>query len=431
MRKIKILYDAKVIVDCGAKTGIFNVSYNILLYLSKINQLEISLFANKEDTNKIKSRKDLDYLWKYKVFNTWDFSQKFEKIVRKLNIKTKIDLYKKIICFICTPLFLFFIILQKAALVINKKRNKIELNKYDIFFSPHFGFPEVIINNKKIIKFIILYDTTPVLFPMYFDQSIMAFYNSIISTLDKSTYCLCISLSTKNDFIKFFGNNLSVEKMFVTYISTAFNMQPYYNKNNFNVISKKYNLPELNNKLNYFFSLGTIEPRKNHMHIIKCFINFVTKNNIDDLYLIIVGQIWENFKDEFYNFFNSISDKIKSKIIILGYVESDEDINSLLSNSLAFVYLSQYEGFGMPPLEAMQAGTPVITSNNSSIPEVVGDAGIMIDYDSEVQCIKAFEDIYFNENLRVLYIKKGLERTKMFSWENTANKIVSIFNNVI
>jgi glycosyltransferase involved in cell wall biosynthesis len=78
----------------------------------------------------------------------------------------------------------------------------------------------------------------------------------------------------------------------------------------------------------------------------------------------------------------------------------------------------------MPPLEAMQAGVPVITSNNSSLPEVVGDAAITIDYDNEDQCIKAFEDLYFNETLRNSYIQKGLERAKLFSWEKTA-KIIS------
>jgi glycosyltransferase involved in cell wall biosynthesis len=80
----------------------------------------------------------------------------------------------------------------------------------------------------------------------------------------------------------------------------------------------------------------------------------------------------------------------------------------------------------MPPLEAMQAGTPVITSNNSSLPEVVGDAAIMIDYNSEEQCIRAFEDLYFNENLRKEYITKGLEQAKRFSWERTVDKMCDI-----
>jgi glycosyltransferase involved in cell wall biosynthesis len=77
----------------------------------------------------------------------------------------------------------------------------------------------------------------------------------------------------------------------------------------------------------------------------------------------------------------------------------------------------------MPPLEAMMAGTPVITSNNSSLPEVVGDAAITIEYNNEDQCIKAFEDLYFNEDLRKHYIAQGLERAKLFSWEKTVRSM--------
>ena len=74
----------------------------------------------------------------------------------------------------------------------------------------------------------------------------------------------------------------------------------------------------------------------------------------------------------------------------------------------------------------MQAGTPVITSNNSSLPEVVGEAAITIDCDSEEQCIKAFEDLYFNEKLRNEYIEKGLERATLFSWEKTTANMTNI-----
>lgn len=84
----------------------------------------------------------------------------------------------------------------------------------------------------------------------------------------------------------------------------------------------------------------------------------------------------------------------------------------------------------MPPLEAMQAGTPVICSNNSSLPEVVGDAAVLLTYDDEAAVLKAFEDFYFNENLRDEYIVKGIERAKMFSWEKCVNQMFSIMERV-
>ncbi|MFQ6726808.1 MAG: glycosyltransferase, partial [Alphaproteobacteria bacterium] len=88
----------------------------------------------------------------------------------------------------------------------------------------------------------------------------------------------------------------------------------------------------------------------------------------------------------------------------------------------------QYEGFGMPPLEAMKCGCPVITSNNSSLPEVVGDAGIMIDWDSDEQHITAYEKYYFDKKYRDSMAKKGLERSKQFSWDKTVDIIINDIN---
>jgi glycosyltransferase involved in cell wall biosynthesis len=105
------------------------------------------------------------------------------------------------------------------------------------------------------------------------------------------------------------------------------------------------------------------------------------------------------------------------------------DASTLVENMISEVRggifnVAYYERFGMPPLEAMQAGTPVICSNNSSLPEVVGDAAITIDCDSEEQCIKAFEDLYFNENIRKEYIARGIERAKFFSWRKTGKLMI-------
>ena len=101
---------------------------------------------------------------------------------------------------------------------------------------------------------------------------------------------------------------------------------------------------------------------------------------------------------------------------------------ALYSGAEWFVYTSQYEGFGLPPLEAMKCGCPVITSNNSSLPEVVGDAGIMIDWDSDEQHIAAYEKYYMDKKYRDEMAKKGLEHAKIFSWEKTVDIIIKTIN---
>ncbi len=121
----------------------------------------------------------------------------------------------------------------------------------------------------------------------------------------------------------------------------------------------------------------------------------------------------------------------EDKVRLLGYV-ADEDVNTLYSNSLFFTYVSLYEGFGMPPLEAMSAGVPVVTSNTSALPEVVGDAAITLDPTDKDAIIKAYEAFYFNPELREECIQKGLERAKMFSWDKMykiiSDKILEVLN---
>ena len=136
-----------------------------------------------------------------------------------------------------------------------------------------------------------------------------------------------------------------------------------------------------------------------------------------DLCFVLGGTFWKNYEGAYEDLLKEL-DVPPGRILTIGYVD-DNDVAGLLSNAHWLVYTSKYEGFGMPPLEAMQCGCPVITSNNSSLPEVVGDAGLMIDCDSEEQHIQAYEQYYFDHELRNANILKGLERSKNFTWETT------------
>ena len=185
-------------------------------------------------------------------------------------------------------------------------------------------------------------------------------------------------------------------------------------------IRNKYNIPS---GKKYVFSLCSLEPRKNVVRIVRSFLKFVEKNKIDDLVLLVGGAVWTSFE--------KILEKESVKwnreqIVQTGYID-DDDLPVLYSNAEWFVYTSQYEGFGLPPLEAMRCGCPVITSNNSSLPEVVGDAGLLIDWDSDEQHIDTYEKYYYNESLRKECGCKGLERAKMFSWKKTVDKMMDGF----
>lgn len=150
------------------------------------------------------------------------------------------------------------------------------------------------------------------------------------------------------------------------------------------------------------------------------FVQFVQKNNIEDLVFVLGGSAWKAFLP----MLEAELGEIPQGLVIKACYIDDKDLAALYSGAEWFVYTSQYEGFGLPPLEAMQCGCPVITANNSSLPEVVGNSGIMIDWDSDEQHIAAYENYYFDDELRRNNAKAGIERAKLFSWDKCADIMI-------
>ncbi len=192
-------------------------------------------------------------------------------------------------------------------------------------------------------------------------------------------------------------------------------------------IKRRYNLP---NK--FILYLGTLEPRKNIEGIISAYDVLRRKNNLpaqagelDEVKLIIAGGRGWKSKNILKQWQSS---DYKDDIIFLGYVESEDKIY-LYNLASVFVYPSFYEGFGYPPLEAMACGLPVITSFSSSLPEVVGEAAIMIDPYNINQIAEAIRQVLTDYELRDGLIKKGLERAKQFSWAKAAGEYLEVFNN--
>lgn len=293
------------------------------------------------------------------------------------------------------------------------------LSGYNAFISPIEAIPECIRQYPEISCYTILYDITPLLFNNYFEFANVDWFMKLVKTLNNLDYYFSISDNTKNDFLKYFPE-LYADNIKTIPISTNQDYKIDRDPNHLIKIKEKYNIPT---DKKYLFSLCTLEPRKNLIRAVKNFITFIEKNNIDDLVFVLGGGAWDGFIEKFEKEVPEF-EKYKDKIVKAGYVD-DEDLGILYSNAEWFVYTSQYEGFGMPPLEAMKCGCPVITSNNSSLPEVVGDAGIMIDFDSDEQHVEAYEKYYFNNDYKNEMAQKGLERSKLFSWDKTVEIIIN------
>lgn len=170
---------------------------------------------------------------------------------------------------------------------------------------------------------------------------------------------------------------------------------------------------QLNLPKSFILAVGTIEPRKNLSRLIKAF-NQIT-GYYKHVHLVIVGaKGWQ------YSEIINEANKNKDKIHFLGYIET-EQLVALYSLAAFFVFPSLYEGFGIPPLEAMQCGCPVITSNSSSLPEVVADAAVKISPDDVDSLKKALLQMIENPELSKKYKKEGLLQAKKFSWAKSAD----------
>jgi glycosyltransferase involved in cell wall biosynthesis len=429
MKPIKILFDASFIFaqdnnsKKGNRTGIFWVTYNILLQFKQSPLYKITLYTTQK-SRFYKKNECKHFLTSFPCIYLPDEKRLLknieihkEKINKTKNIFIISLRFLKILKNVC---YLHLIKIKRATL---SKAS----SKFDIFFSPFSPMPGIIKEKSSMVSFNILYDCIPILEKSY-DPLSMDFFQEIIQNLNKETYYFCISECTRKDFLRIAPAQLDERKVFVTPIATSQIFSPNYNKTILLKALKKYGITQKTNDF-FIFSLCNIDPRKNLIFTIKCFIKFIEKHKIDNLYFYLGGGHFQTYIDKFRQEISDFSD-YQDKIILLGYID-DEDVNILYSNSLFFTFLSQYEGFGLPPLEAMQAGTPVICSNNSSLPEVVGDAAITITYNDEAACIKAFEDLYFNGDLRKHYIEKGLERAKLFSWEKTFNLMSEVIAKVL
>lgn len=249
-----------------------------------------------------------------------------------------------------------------------------------------------------------VYDMITELYPAIYDPSGYE-VNLKKKTIKSSDFIICISENTKKDLIELYS--IPEEKIQVIYIATDFHIKMSYG-------------PEETSAQPYFLYVGSREAAyKNFFGLIETFAKLF--NTDSEICLAVVGAKF-NIAEERY--INEL--KLSRKIINYGYV-SDNHLAKLYRQSLAFVYPSLYEGFGIPPLEAMACGGLVVAANRASIPEVVGDAAILFDPDVKDELTLILEQIAKGFVRREDFLAKGLVRATMYSWEKTASQTVNLY----
>ena len=279
-------------------------------------------------------------------------------------------------------------------------------DKPDVFFSPtHYG-PKF----SPMQTAISIMDLSFLHFPsLFIKKDLYQLTNWTKASALKAKKIFTISDFSKSDIIKSY--KVSEGKVVVTHLG----IKPTLG-------TKVLNMTDLNKKFGikgkYILFVGTLQPRKNITKLIEAF----SKLKQNDISLVIVGK-----KGWLYDEILAAPTKydVKERTKFLEFV-SNEDLPSLYKNALCFVLPSLYEGFGLPVLEAMKFGCPVITSNVSSLPEAGGDAALYFDPENVDDISKKIEEIISDEKLRQDMIKKGYNQIKKFSWEKTAKETLSV-----
>ena len=296
------------------------------------------------------------------------------------------------------------------------------LKSADLYHSPFYLIPASLRAHPNLKRVLTIYDLIPVMFPHFFDGKMETFFREILSSIDPDTWITCISQSTKDDLCNYLPD-LDPDKVFVTHLAASDFFYPCREIDTLSRIREKYGIPDGP----YILSLCTLEPRKNISQVIRSFVQLVAQERLNDLSLVLVGtKGWD-----FDGIFNEI-DKggIGDRIIVTGYVP-DADLAPLYSGAMMFAYVSHYEGFGLPPLEAMQCGVPVVTSNTSSLPEVVGTAGIMVAPDDTDTLCHEMLRLYRSEQVRQEMSHDSLLQARKFSWERCAEETIAVYRTAL
>jgi glycosyltransferase involved in cell wall biosynthesis len=294
----------------------------------------------------------------------------------------------------------------------------------DIFHSGYHALPSTTKGVKGLRRFLTVYDLIPVLKPHLFADGVSVvirqIFQSMLQSIGPEDFVLTISESTKADLCSYLP--IDPSHVFVSPLAAAPELfYPVQAGAAIDAVRARHGIP---GGCQYLLSVNTLEPRKNMEHAIRCFSALLQAEQIRDLYFVLVGT--NGWRHEQILEAATNGNLAGDRIIVTGYLP-DQELAPLYSGALAFVYPSLYEGFGLPPLEAMQCGTPVIASNTSSLPEVVGDAGIMVSPTDADALSQAMRDLYQQPELRTASGTRAIERAKLFSWNAYTDKVVAAY----
>ncbi|TWU01348.1 glycosyltransferase family 4 protein [Neorhodopirellula pilleata] len=413
---MKVLYDASVLgaarISQKGRTGVYRVVNEIARYLIARDDIDLSwtAFGNHNHLDDVieMSRSDPEMAAPV-VASIWR-RHCLDLLAKPLNRIAASHLYRLV-----APILPAVDELKKRA-TFNEKL----LEGFDVLHSPFGKLPDGE-PGKGPVRVITVYDLIAIRFPSLFENGISLQIEATIQSILPSDWVLCISEATRLDLLDY-RRDLNPDRVRVTPLAAGDCFRPCEDEIQINQVRIKYGIPA---GASYFLSVCTLEPRKNLRHLIRVFErNYMAFPQ--NTYLVLVGATGWHLDE----LMRDIESSPIGRVLPTGYVP-DEDLAPLYSGAIAFVYVSLYEGFGLPPLEAMKCGTPTITSDNSSLPEVVGDAGIMVPANCEESLAAAMQQLASAPEVCTDLSQKGLDRALLFSWERCGQQTVQTYYDAI
>jgi glycosyltransferase involved in cell wall biosynthesis len=280
-----------------------------------------------------------------------------------------------------------------------------------LYHSPYYLMPY----RPGVPTVLTAYDVIPLIYPQYYTAAQrLIFRVAHALALRTARVVLAISEATKRDLVQHFGTD--AKKISVTPLAADARFTPQ-SASAIQVVREKYRLPD-----QYALYFGSNKPHKNLARLVTAFANF--QRPTSNIHLIIAGS-WDARYPEAKQLAAN-NDRIR----FLGPV-SEPDLPALYGGATAFAFVSEYEGFGLPVLEAMACGTPVIASNMSSLPEVIGDAGLLVDPRDVNAIAAALDRVLDDADLQLELKQRSLDRAAQFSWARTAQQTLDVYQSLV
>ena len=289
------------------------------------------------------------------------------------------------------------------------------IGKCDIFHTSDWTQPPTI--KAKTISTI--HDLTPFLYPQWHHPKVIkAHKNKMYWASKKCFRFICVSQNTQKDLIKLFPG-IKIDQTSVIYEAAENKYGQFLTLSHEDQLKKKDIIKKQYGLNNFVLAQGTREPRKNLDRLVQAFINFKNKYPKSTAELAITGK---------YGWGKDITQH-PSYVKILGFIP-ERDMVALHASATCLAYPSLYEGFGLPLVKSLKVGTPIITSNTSSMPEIVQNCAILIDPSSTSNITNALEKILHSQKLRQRLSQEGIIQSQKFSWTKTATQTLKVYNSI-